>query len=157
VLLAGCGKENVSPAPVAALPVTISDVNWQLVRYTYEARPKDGGPTTIINYFDGLGCPKDDVYSFRVDNKLVLDQNVLLCTNNEAKTSVWSTWALANNGTQLVLSRGGANYLPVQRGASSFTPAFDIVKLTADELVLSNSVTRAADSVITVTYGFGKY
>lgn len=155
-LLAGCGKEKVDPVTgtITGEEIIVA-ANWKLVGYSYEAQLKTGGPTTTVNYFERLTCEKDDLYSFRADNQLVLDKNAVLCAGDEPKISVWSTWELTADDARLKLNRDGYSYFPFHKtGSSSFTQSFDVAKLTRESMVLKSNITRAADSVITITYSF---
>ncbi|MBX0292669.1 hypothetical protein K3G63_19650 [Hymenobacter sp. HSC-4F20] len=151
--LGSCAKEQKLPSPsLTKEELAIADSNWRLVGYLYEATPKAGGPTTTINYFPRLTCEKDDLYGFKSDNQLIWIQGNDVWAGNPAGSAPWATWQITANNAQLPLNRNGENYFHFNRnGRAGLLPAFDIVRLTADDLVLKNNVVRAADSVITIT------
>lgn len=157
--LLGCSKEEAAPISSTAniQQSVLQEGNWRLVGYLYEATPKAGGSTTKIDYFPRLACQKDDLFSFRADKQLLWNTNKMICENAVPSVTTWSTWDLTADDTQLILNRDGHNYFPFNlNGRSSYPAFFQVAKLTTEAMVLQSSMTRAPDSVITITYSFMK-
>jgi hypothetical protein len=93
-------KKNDSSSP----PITKKDIlttgSWKL---TAAVSDENGDGTYEINdYKEFEACFTDNVYTFKTDNTVVLDEGGSKCDDSDPQ-SITSTWQLVNNDTNIVI------------------------------------------------------
>ncbi len=92
LIVSACGKtDDVKPNGKTAL---LTAGTWKMSTYTMTSG------TVTIDYFQELGCLKDNTLLFNADNTLKADEGAVKCSSDAAQ-SYTSTWKFLENDTQI--------------------------------------------------------
>lgn len=153
VLLIGLSACSKKETVLSQRETWLSTGGWRMTNYTYHTRSAASSTSIQLEFMTGRECEADDLYQFKIANKLQWDKNGTLCSASQPALTEWGTWQLLNSDTKLAIDHQGNAQFPY---TNPVVGPLNIVELTAETMVLKTNDIQRQDSVMAYTYRFVK-